>query len=175
MIRSAISRSAFAVAGLMFLSAPAPARAQGVSFDRLLGGLLEGCEVGKPLRDWSHGLAAAIDARKPIASIRPPADVAAGVGAVKVTMKSEWKEIDAPLSGTLRGLSLARVVYHYGNENGVYVIEVVFAEPIAKISRTLGKVVRASNARLRRNSDSGGSTELLLKGPRYSLVCDLST
>lgn len=156
------------------LVAPTSARA-GANFDAFFTGMDAACEVTQTFAAWRNGLAAKhVPGAVAAPLVRPPADVAAGIGPVTAIDAGDHVRMTVPLEGTYRGLKLTRVVFYFGKENGIFGWALEFAEEPARLKQVLGKAVEAGNAKMAKAEESTASTGFDLDNGRVALFCDFS-
>ncbi len=156
------------------LASATPALAQApAAFDAFLGGLLDGCAVRGDFRAYAEAVQDRAQGRARGAAAAP-AGLAGALGAPRVADKGEYTAVEIDAKGAFRGLALGRLNFSFGKENGIFVIELVFAEPADKVRKALGAATRASRAKMRREFATDATTELVFKGGKSTLVCNLS-
>ena len=156
------------------LVAPVSARA-GASFDGFFEGMDAACEVTQTFAEWRAGLAAKhVPGAVAAPLVRPPADIAAAIGAVTAIDVGDHVRMTVPLDGTYRGLRLTRVVFYFGKENGIFGWALEFAEEPARLKQVLGKAVAAGSAKMAKANEAGASTGFDLENGRVALFCDFS-
>lgn len=169
------ARLAFAAALAL---APFPGAAvAGASFDAFLSGLDHACKSSTAFEDfWAsvndhYGYS---EGERP--KIAFPGDLRPAIGTIAATDKGEWVEVTMPLDGTFRGLTLARLTFFVGKENGITGYRVEFAEPPARLKATLGKAVAAGMKRMAAEDTAGvgSSTGFDFAKGASAVFCDFS-
>lgn len=140
------------------------------SFDGFLGGLLDACSVGGAFKSYSDAVQNRAQGRAK-GAVRGPA----GLGAPRAADKGDYTSVEVDAAGVFRGLALRKLRYGFGKDNGIYVIEVLFAEPPAKLRKALGAAVRSSKAKMKATFATDATTDLSFKNGAAALVCDLSS
>ncbi len=159
---------------VLSLAVVAPVRAA-PAFDAFLSGMDSACEVTQAFADWRSGLAAEFVAGTAAApAVRPPPDVAPSIGVATSIDAGDHMRVTVPLDGTFRGLKLARVVFYFGKENGIFGWALEFTEAPARVKKVLGKAVAKGNAKLARTNEAGASTGFDFTKGRVALFCDFS-
>lgn len=149
----------------------------GPAFDGFFAGLDAACARTPAFEAWQAGLAARhVPAAAPATQVPPPADVAAGVGTVTAVDIGDHVRVTVALDGTYRGLALARIVFYFGKENGIFGWAVEFADPSSRVRLVLGPAVEKGRRTLAEPNESGleASTGFDFEKGRVALFCDFS-
>lgn len=149
------------------------------ALDRFFGGFLEGCRMGKDFEAFRGSVMDSTNPEMddPVEQIALPPAVDAAIGELSVETKGDYREVSAPIRGTFRGVPLSRLVFDFGNGNGVHVWSLEFAAEAATVRKVFEAAVTASQTLLKQRDEDGlgYATGLDFSKKRPALWCDMST
>lgn len=160
----------------LLATAAIPASAE-VAFDGFLAGFDDACRRTPAFDAFQEALVAAfVPPAEAKGRVSPPAEIAGAVGAIKATDKSDHVEVRVSVTGTFAGLKLARMVFDFGKENGIYAYALEFAEPTAVVKKRFAAAVERGAKKMAAadETDSGASTGFDFTKGRAALYCDFS-
>ncbi|WP_157080596.1 hypothetical protein [Methylobacterium variabile] len=169
-----------------FFGLAVPARAgTPIVLDPLLNGLLPTCYGSKSFDQFRRSVAArhGYDSTgkrvNPNAPIAVPATIAPALGSITAKNKGDYTEVIVPVSGKFRSLPVAAIEFAFGNENGINVTTIRFAESKSEVNKVLGKDIRTASRLIKQRVQAGEtgadqSVTLEEKDGQTRLFCDTS-
>jgi hypothetical protein len=164
--------SALAAASALSAAAPAAAAADLSGF---LGGFETTCSGTESFVRYMFSLGEKYTVTgDPGRQVRIPPAFKDSIGTETVTDKGEYVEVNIPVSGTYRGLSVSRLYFELAHESEHYVAAVVFDASLQEVRSALGpKLARARATFRRRHPDYGTYVDILPDGRRAKFHCQI--
>ncbi len=162
-------------ASAVVLIAAAGSAEAGANFDGFLAGLDQACTRTEAFEALQTSLIAKyMPSETASAPVAVPPALASAVGPITTSDNNDHIRVMVGLDGTFKALKLAKLVFYFGKENGIYGYAVEFAEPADRLRKALGDAVTRGNKKLGKESEIGASTGLDLKNGRVAVFCDFS-
>lgn len=168
-----------ALFALLLLPAPALAQGTGPDLTPLLAGF-ERCKANAAFEAFEKSLVARYsnnfdaktarnDAR--VSIVVPPA-LRDAVSPATPKLNPDHTLVTVPMKGHFQGFGVERVVFAFGNENGIAVRSLVFAGPVAPVKAKFAKGLAA--AKRAQGTEGAEVNFAVLPKPPATILCDFS-
>lgn len=159
---------------LAVIGACGSAHAANVSLDDFLLGVDEQCRYSDALDRFVGSL---LDERVRDPREQLPAPLRAAAGPLAIEEEDDFTMVTVPIAGQWHGVPVRELRFALGRDNGIHVLIVQFAAPVARVKQVFESRVAAASAALAADAEnaSGITIELSVENGTARLICDLST